>query len=1162
MLLGIISSHRIPNTVVDPNGKAWVQAMLDILSLPSGGDLATAIASSARFLMSMSPNYHDAIPMPPLPVEADATTIVSRAEELQDPLLAAAFNVSTGVPLRNAREAPSKSSELRGSLSAFPTLQQAAFPVPSDHSAEPLTAYRLLENALSCNARSLFGWQPDLRTIDHVEGPGLTHLPTCSGLLSERFSIEEGLDYRYYLRQGRPTYAFELAKASGQVNVDSSGPRLSPAAASAVYDLAMDTFFDRRATSACLLFLHLAYDGATADSLRDDLAVADRIFQQETQQLGTAFSSAHTAQETRALSFTFKQLHAFAVAPRQDAVQVGGAEGLLSDDQQRSAAAHRKAAEELLNRLERGTKSLIRRSIGTKATDATSYAAGQLWSVAIRFCRRYELPPTEVYLVDCARNGAWVPFLVQAASGSFSSTRLLQLVEAHFSDPALRAHLSTVVRRCHRQGTAVPDHVDDQPGVSDTIADTSRLRSAFYLKAGVRSGEKSSSNPSPVDSPSRPQKSLRPRDLSQSSESKSQPTAIEVEDTEKALGATDDSAQRAGERVIPVGFDVMDVVFACINEPNAAESFLVASLWYEVPVLAVLGHAMGAEPLLCACYYAVAAETAAVTAAGFLLPAPSSSDKRHSATLAYEPAVLLPMLLSFLYQRGATSLCIEILNVFDPDSPLVHLTRFCHAFKEYNFTKSLSHLSVVVDRMRLSESSALGDDEWLRTVVDVVVEGMLSSSETEYGRMHLLKQLADVQYDPRHIRLYHTALILTEAGVDFSTDDDPAQVVDRLLELRLYDEARAFSQAHGASEDSASIAEVWAKINDLQGTELWESAEVRIGVFRQCYVMLKGYRTSAKAAGNFFLTITKEIPTATTISTRERVILLEAAAHWLNGSASCSEAVEDSETLQRLQDTIWGLRVEVEAEYLRACFQAGPDRAVDPPTEESLYETQVAAAGVRGWGTAESSEPEVVAISAVPSSASHDTGGSPMDGQERQALDNLICRLLVEGRLHQAHLLATQFCYQSQDVVVVQAMAMVAHEAVQPTELPGHVLSLIDKDVGGMDTLDTLRQLSEKAPFASEACRRIIVNFTVVKILNMTYGSMLSKEALRVLKFLLLRGPEHHDLARSFISCNRLNPEAVTELLSTLFVGQPSPREGGNDTWMAWDESTFARYAT
>lgn len=53
--------------------------------------------------------------------------------------------------------------------------------------------------------------------------------------------------------------------------------------------------------------------------------------------------------------------------------------------------------------------------------------------------------------------------------------------------------------------------------------------------------------------------------------------------------------------------------------------------------------------------------------------------------------------------------------------------------------------------------------------------------------------------------------------MEFSTDDDPVVVVQRLLELRLYDEARAFSQAHGTSEDSASIAEVWAKVNDLQG---------------------------------------------------------------------------------------------------------------------------------------------------------------------------------------------------------------------------------------------------------------------------------------------------------------------------------------------------------
>jgi len=81
------------------------------------------------------------------------------------------------------------------------------------------------------------------------------------------------------------------------------------------------------------------------------------------------------------------------------------------------------------------------------------------------------------------------------------------------------------------------------------------------------------------------------------------------------------------------------------------------------------------------------------------------------------------------------------------------------------------------------------------------------------------------------------------------------------------------------------------------------------------------------------------------------VLVLQAALHWLNGSACCTLPVRPPEALQALQDRIWRLRVRVEGEMLKSRARSGPDSTMDAPAEESIYETEAAPAGVRGWGT-------------------------------------------------------------------------------------------------------------------------------------------------------------------------------------------------------------------
>lgn len=69
-----------------------------------------------------------------------------------------------------------------------------------------------------------------------------------------------------------------------------------------------------------------------------------------------------------------------------------------------------------------------------------------------------------------------------------------------------------------------------------------------------------------------------------------------------------------------------------------------------------------------------------------------------------------------------------------------------------------------------------------------------------------------------------------------------------------------------------------------------------------------------------------------------------------------------------------------------------------------------------------------------------------------------------------------------------------------------------------------------------------------------------------MLKFLVLRGQDFFQLARDFISRNKLNPEEVCVLLSSIYVQQisspASAAQASGEPWMDWSDGTFTEFAT
>lgn len=126
--------------------------------------------------------------------------------------------------------------------------------------------------------------------------------------------------------------------------------------------------------------------------------------------------------------------------------------------------------------------------------------------------------------------------------------------------------------------------------------------------------------------------------------------------------------------------------------------------------------------------------------------------------------------------------------------------------------------------------------------------------------------------------------------------------------------------------------------------------------------------------------------------------------------------------------------------------------------------------------------------------------------------------------------------YRSVDVTLVFAALSLARDGVEPANLPAETRALVSVDVTKLDVEQALSTIASQCVHGRDACLRVLTNHTVATVLNMSYKGMAGQEALKVLKFLLMRGPEHFDLARRFILQNRLRRTEVAQLLSALFV--------------------------
>ncbi|XP_053844027.1 spatacsin isoform X2 [Vidua macroura] len=278
---------------------------------------------------------------------------------------------------------------LKMALTPYPKLKAALFPSCNAHGILPpdISLYHLLQSLMPFDPRKLFGWQS---TNTLAVSDAWSELPHFSSpQLVSRHAVLESLDFLFYLRHGRPAFAF--GTFLGQQLARSRAPRqLIQQAAREARDLALCSFHVPSVAAACVCFLELL--GQDSLGLRVGLRAASLISSRSSRRE----ASPHSLSRDSLVEKLTK----------------------LADGEKAAAAA-------VLTSLEEAFWDGIEQQ-GIKRTSSDSR---RQWSLVVQFCKLHNLELSTSFLRECARSNEWLQFLMQSQLHGHQPAQVIPLLQ-------------------------------------------------------------------------------------------------------------------------------------------------------------------------------------------------------------------------------------------------------------------------------------------------------------------------------------------------------------------------------------------------------------------------------------------------------------------------------------------------------------------------------------------------------------------------------------------------------------------------------------------------------------------------------------------------------------------------------------------------------------
>ncbi|XP_078689529.1 spatacsin-like isoform X2 [Branchiostoma floridae x Branchiostoma belcheri] len=1085
-------------------------------------------------------------------------------------------------------------SVLKRTLAAHPKLQSVLFPTHPLGTVPPqdITLYQLLQRNCPFDPSRLFGWQ-EMNTLSSgsdclQDMPHFSHQELVS-----QYAHTEDLQFTYYLRRGRPSFAFaKFLSAEMEARGSLSQRRLLRASLKA-YCLALRNFTQPAVTASCVLFLEML--GVDSTKLRVDVQTANTVLSHRVDSMELSGQKRQDMERQQARDITYMFLEC--------------------------VRGKKRAAERILQWLEDATSQLI----DNQGLERDSTEASQQWTLPVSFCIVHYLPYTCVFLEDCAKADNWLQFTCFVQTHQYPKDQVLKMA-GKFNSPHLAEHLKLAFDSL--KYTAGSDIMSgdgvrkkkDEGGKTEGQSGVRDIRSQFYMRMGLARGKDNVlstvdenkpaySEPfhthTPVSTIKR-QKSPKAVSSTDGSEQEDEDTGLSsTEPQDKTESATVSSAESAPpgngtaitltvsaeeKEVDPSSCpdDLFSVLFKCQNTSCPWRSLLAHAVALTAPVLAVLAACYEESQLLdCLCVWLVTS----------LPPSSSVPATAHIPNIQWHHWCLQDLDRVILVAMGTNHIktLARGVQIFQTESPLVPLFEFAEAFsvkKEYSSSHLLLHKfkDVLGTTRKTPEGRSstviktFGTIDWLESVA-VSVFSKLMSAASHQERSLLLGVLSDTAIQrvftrevPDYVRIHQLNQLLKETGVrmcvwrmmDITStqyQEECGQVLVSLQDKKQFEVARQFARLAGLPTGSITVQELLEDLSQLKRSSLWLQEAARVGFWRQCEDKLRRHHTPAAMSTDFFQTQAEGLVVEVSDSeyvkvlsnSWEKALLLSMAHRWL---ASDSDHPPSPEMLENLEERMWKSCIQAEVEK-----EEGGSSVI---TMSTLL------------GTPTDYRQELLQMYGKMPVETQVSDSLLTTERECRALDSIIGKLLDQGNISQACKLATQFQFYSQDLCIILTCLRLVHGTTLVEDIPDRmkalsvsgprrkIMSLSQSlprsisississhasTLSGWTTVDvddvsnTIEVLADCCVQGKDCCNRILAGYKVAQSLDWSFQKVVSSEEFSTLQDLLVSDVHHKlRLAKDFIKYNHMGEQQVAGFLADailhslkVFTGETAP---------------------
>ncbi|XP_027210422.2 spatacsin [Penaeus vannamei] len=607
-----------------------------------------------------------------------------------------------------------------------------------------VTMYDLLCGNVPYDIARLFTWQPGNKQGYDEDGK----LPCFSDEeLISNYGLQHSLDFMYYLREARPTYACAAIMTSMYLN---KSKKKVEDVKGAIYGLALGCWPDRAISAACVAVLLMT--GLPANPLRTILAAAFQILQARNESCAKLKWEKRQAQEHLTTTEIKDLLHQLCeVSTRVTAAKM--VLKMLEDCVMMALMEKAKEDQSALN--ERAEKEDTKKDDSTDKNKLSiehvqTFMEGM--RLCMEFCCIYELPWPTRLLKHLAELDQWLLFLASAQIYKFPRDEVLKAAES-FRSIALREHMLFALTHIYYYREGREPRERSREG-------SRRTRSSLYSRIGIKVREDS----------------LSPTQSSDENPRSTSPSEPEVSIIDDALSFT--TTETCHDFGIDSWLsyrhnDIYSILLTCHQRENAASELVTAAVALNIPILCVFAACYERHNVftcLSVWLYTQLPKAAKKTLHQHLIKSEIYMSLINDNSKLKQPEgnccrtcdnnVLqalqddLKWILLAHISKGSVDVAVEGLKIFLPNSPILSLLL---AIKEVNgmcckekVEKYLSaSASALENEICLESYAASGRREWsTRTMIDIIGKALDEFITNSHLQCYFLSAITAISQQP------------------------------------------------------------------------------------------------------------------------------------------------------------------------------------------------------------------------------------------------------------------------------------------------------------------------------------------------------------------------------------------------------------------------------